>query len=186
MSSAAAVRQAIAPVMLCSLAEARDAEHTGGKAAGLARLMEHGVPVPDGVVLTRHAFESFLEPGQLGSRIDTLWRGITDGSADAARAVADDIRALVTAAPLPLAIEASLQRIARQLFPGFVAVRSSAIGEDGAVASFAGQFDTVLHVHSLAGLRDALRQCYASYWSARAIVYRRQRRLAGSGMAVVV
>jgi phosphohistidine swiveling domain-containing protein len=186
MSSAAAVRPAIAPVLLCPLAEARDAEQTGGKAAGLARLMADGVPVPDGVALTRHAFESFLEPGQLRSRIDALSPGLTDVSSDAARAVADDIRALVMAAPLPLAIEASLQRVARQLFPGFVAVRSSAIGEDGAVASFAGQFDTVLHVHSLPGLRDALRQCYASYWSARAILYRRQRALDDSGMAVVV
>jgi pyruvate,water dikinase len=184
MSPATVARESTATAMLCALAEAAD-EQAGGKAAGLARLIGLGVPVPNGVALTRHAFESFLAQGQLASRIDNLGRSATDTSDAAARAVADEIRALVMAAPLPLAIEASLQTITRQLLPGVVAVRSSAIGEDGKAASYAGQFDTVLNVGSSAGLRDALRQCYASYWSARAIAYRRRRDIDCAGMAVV-
>jgi pyruvate,water dikinase len=170
--------------MLCTLAEASD-EQAGGKAAGLARLIALGVPVPDGVALTRRAFESFLAHGQLASRIDRVGGRVTDTSVDAARVMADEIRALVMAAPLPLAIEASLQTIAQELLPGVVAVRSSAIGEDGEAASYAGQFDTVLNVCSIVGLRDALRQCYASYWSARAVAYRQRRGIDCAGMAVV-
>ena len=156
MSTAAAARDAIAPAVLCPLAGARDDHQTGGKAAGLARLIAFGVPVPDGVVLTRHSFESFIAQGQLARRIDALWGATANVHADATRGVADEIRALVMAAPLPLAIEASLQTIARRLLPGPIAVRSSAIGEDGEAASFAGQFDTVLNVRSIAGLRGAL------------------------------
>jgi pyruvate,water dikinase len=185
VSKAAAVRNAPAPVTLCALAEASEDHLAGGKAVGLARLIDVGVPVPDGVVLTRHAFELFLVQGQLASRIDAVRDSVADTSPDAVRAVANTIRALVMAAPLPLAIDASIQTIARRLLPGLVAVRSSAIGEDGSVASFAGQFDTVLHVRSVAELREALRQCYASYWSARVIAYRQQRQLDASGMAVV-
>jgi pyruvate,water dikinase len=185
MSRAAVARETpTATAMLCALAEACD-QQAGGKAAGLARLIGLGVRVPDGVALTRHAFESFLAQGRLASRLERMARSVTDTSSDAARVVADEIRALVMAAPLPLAIEASLPTIARRLLPGVVAVRSSAIGEDGEAASYAGQFDTVLNVSSVAGLRDALRRCYASYWSARAIAYRQRRGIDCAGMAVV-
>ncbi len=52
------------------------------------------------------------------------------------------------------------------------AVRSSAVAEDLADASFAGVYETVLGVDSLAGLRDAVRECWASYDDQRAKTYR--------------
>lgn len=69
-----------------------------------------------------------------------------------------------------------------------VAVRSSAEAEDLPAASFAGQYDTVLDVASPEGLLTAVRRCWASLWSDRALVYRRQAGLdpARAGMAVVV
>ncbi|HEX5216396.1 MAG TPA: PEP/pyruvate-binding domain-containing protein, partial [Vicinamibacterales bacterium] len=65
-------------------------------------------------------------------------------------------------------------------------VRSSAIGEDGATASFAGQFDSILHVGTRDELLQAIRRCWASYASPRAEFYRPARGIAAGGMAVII
>lgn len=67
-----------------------------------------------------------------------------------------------------------------------VAVRSSAIGEDGAEASFAGVQDTYLWRRGLDDVLDALRRCWASVGNAEAVAYRAERRLAETRMAVAV
>ena len=70
---------------------------------------------------------------------------------------------------------------------GCVAVRSSAIGEDGASASFAGMHATVLHVRTPAALVDAIKRVWASARSDAALAYRRRMNVAGEPrMAVVV
>ncbi|HEX6159188.1 MAG TPA: MFS transporter, partial [Thermoanaerobaculia bacterium] len=68
-----------------------------------------------------------------------------------------------------------------------VAVRSSAVGEDSAGASFAGQHATILHVTSVEALRDAIRQIHASAHDESALAYRANMGLnGGPRMAVVV
>ena len=76
----------------------------------------------------------------------------------------------------------------RELDPGPVAVRSSALGEDAASASFAGQFDTVLCVHSDDALWAAIETCRRSIRSERVQVYCQQHGIDPSqtAMAVVV
>ncbi|HTS52756.1 MAG TPA: PEP/pyruvate-binding domain-containing protein [Burkholderiales bacterium] len=70
---------------------------------------------------------------------------------------------------------------------GAVAVRSSALGEDGAEASFAGQFETVLAVEGAPAIREAVERCLTSAASARAQAYRDEMRAQTNGsMAVVV
>src|SRR5690606_23929930 len=65
-------------------------------------------------------------------------------------------------------------------------VRSSAVGEDSDADSFAGQLDSVLDVCSVEQLEQAVRRCWASFWSARALFYQqvRGRRLQGMGVIV--
>ncbi len=68
-----------------------------------------------------------------------------------------------------------------------VAVRSSAIGEDSASASFAGQHATVLGVRSRAGLLDAIRKVHASAHASAALAYRKKMGVEGTprmGIAV--
>jgi hypothetical protein len=65
-------------------------------------------------------------------------------------------------------------------------VRSSAIGEDGASASSAGQYETVLNVTSRGGLRRAIERCQDSYEDIDAAQYRRDQQISEGGMAVIV
>ena len=70
---------------------------------------------------------------------------------------------------------------------GPLAVRSSAIGEDSAAASFAGQHATVLNVHGVAAIAQAVAAVWRSAWSESALAYRRRVGAAGPvRMGVVV
>src|SRR3990170_562016 len=67
-----------------------------------------------------------------------------------------------------------------------VAVRSSAVGEDSAEASFAGQHDTFLDVQGIDGLIDAVMKCWASLGNERAVAYRKEKGVAAGAMPVLV
>jgi pyruvate,water dikinase len=70
---------------------------------------------------------------------------------------------------------------------GAVAVRSSALGEDSAEASFAGQFETVLGVEGVTSIREAVEHCLASASAARVEAYRNGMHANGDvRMAVIV
>jgi phosphoenolpyruvate synthase/pyruvate phosphate dikinase len=69
---------------------------------------------------------------------------------------------------------------------GAVVVRSSAIGEDSVGHSFAGQLDSFLNVTNEARARTRVLECWASYWSERALFYRRARGAADAGMGVII
>ena len=172
----------------CPLSDPLDERDAGGKAANLSRLIAIGVPVPEGVVLTRAAFDLFLSTADLGSRLEQLCGTLSrhDGH-DAFQMIADAARGLIFETPLPVEIDEALEAIAGPLLSnGPVIVRSSAVEEDSRTASFAGQFDSITGVGSLDELRLALRACYASYWSARVLFYRQRRRVTAGGMAVIV
>ncbi|RME23044.1 MAG: hypothetical protein D6798_14365 [Deltaproteobacteria bacterium] len=144
----------------------------GGKAAELAGLVRAGLPVPPALVLPAKALSAHLRH-----------HGLTHQ----ARAGADLSEAL-TRLPLHPALRAELRRRVPELGP-LLAVRSSGIDEDGADASFAGQYRTVLGVRPGDAVEDAIRACWASAWSARARAYRRARlrgRRAAAAMGVVI
>ena len=178
-------RDAARTTLLVDLRDAGDERRAGGKAAALARLMALGVSVPAGVVLTCEAFETFLGYSALAEAIDRELASIDDADAARLGRAAEAIRTLVMAAPMPPAIARSIADVGAIWAGAPLAVRSSAIGEDGAGASFAGQFDSVLRVDS-GSLAAAIRRCWASTWSARAVCYRRSRGLPRTVMAVLI
>ena len=170
-----------------ALAEATDEREVGGKARNLARLIALGVPVPAGMVLTRTAFDAFADDNGLTDRLERLTRALDPSEPERLRRTAEAIRTLVMTATLPATIQRELHTIAERVpVQRVVAVRSSAIGEDGAHSSFAGQFDSILGVRSEAELRHALLACWASCWSGRALFYRTARRLPFNGMGVII
>ena len=136
----------------------------GGKGANLGELTRAGVPVPPGFVLTTAAYRTYVDRSGIG---DEILASVTRDDA-AAR-----IRFLFTA-PIPEALADELRAARAELGPA-VAVRSSATAEDLADASFAGQQDTFLNVNGDDAVLDAVRRCWASLWTARAMSYRARR-----------
>ena len=135
-------------------AACRDVGIAGGKGASLASMSAAGLNVPAGFAVRAELLESSLDTGELRQ----LAR---DG--DHARA-----QALVREATLP---EAEITTAYEQL-AGLVAVRSSACAEDSEVASFAGQQDTFLNVLGAPEVCRGVRECWASFFSERALFYR--------------
>ena len=80
--------------------------------------------------------------------------------------------AFVVVGATPGDLPADLAECYAELGGGAVAVRSSALGEDSADASFAGQYDTILNVSGIEALREAIETCLASLENARALAYR--------------
>jgi pyruvate,water dikinase len=103
--------------------------------------------------------------------------------------VADRAQAIIGGTPMPAglgdAIGGAYERLGEGDAP--VAVRSSACAEDSETASFAGQQETYLHVRGAEAVLDRVRDCWASFFSERALFYRsRKGSLEDLGMAVVV
>jgi pyruvate, water dikinase len=174
---------------------AADAPRVGPKMARLGQLAAAGWRVPDGYAVTADALADWL-PAAARAELDGLL-----GALVTARAAADPgalpgisarARELVESQPLPAALEDAvaaahdrLEQRARAAAGGTrsgpalrVAVRSSAVSEDGAGASFAGQYETYLGVSGVPGVLSHIRKCWASGYSAHALEYR--RRLGGA------
>jgi phosphoenolpyruvate synthase/pyruvate phosphate dikinase len=149
----------------------------GGKGASLDRLGRMGFRIPPGFCLTTMAFRMQLEAVK-GSIADT---------AAATRMASEPLQAAV-ALPLATAVARldELTREAGSMAPQF-AVRSSALGEDGTDASYAGLHETELGV-AADGIDAAVRRCWASLWSGPAMAYRARRGLPldGGAMGIVV
>lgn len=143
----------------------------GGKAARLDQLLRLGVPVPAGYCLTVQLFDLFLDRTGLRQEITDAEPGT--------------IRAMIQARKLPADLAEIVLAAYHDLGGGAVAVRSSAVAEDAAEQSFAGQHDTVLGVSDEQALLNAVRTCWASLWSERAVAYRAPGADPGR-MAVVV
>ena len=162
-----------------------DEERFGAKSTSLGELIGNEIPVPPGFALSATAFEAFLEAGGLGQRIGERLEGLDVEDVGAVRAASAEVADLLRGEALPDAIGAELdQRYAELAAAGGedeapVAVRSSALGEDSAEATFAGQQETYLWVRGTEGVRDAVRDCWASLYSPEAIAYR--RRMAAEG-----
>ena len=148
----------------------------GGKAVNLAVLKNDlKLPVPEGFVVTAGATARFLSADGLRERIrEELARLSPDNLANL-EAGSATIQQWIHAAPVPeyltAEISAAYAELETKTRPGVrIAVRSSAVGEDGD-ASFAGQYSTELNV-TRDSLIDAFKRVVASKYSPRAISYR--------------
>ena len=130
----------------------------GGKATNLGALVRAGFAVPAGVCLTTEAYRRAV-----GSALDGLFDEADTG------VLAEKARAAVLAVPIPDEVADAVRAACPE---GPVAVRSSATAEDLPDASFAGQQDTFLNVVGDDAVLDAVRRCWASLWTDRAVAYR--------------
>ncbi|MEV8637692.1 PEP/pyruvate-binding domain-containing protein [Streptosporangium sp. NPDC051023] len=139
----------------------------GGKAANLGVLTAAGLPVPPGLCVTTEAYRRVTGQAGLEDVLDAL-AVASPADVKTLNELAAKARELVLSAPVPADIADAVRRSAH----GPVAVRSSATAEDLPHASFAGQQDTYLNVVGADAVLDAVRHCWASLWTDRAVAYR--------------
>jgi len=160
-----------------------DIAQVGGKTASLGELYNElgseGVRVPNGFALTADAYRAMLDANGLRERVRAILKGVTGEDVTAVASAGAELRDLVVAAPLPPGLEAEVIAAYRELGREYspepaVAVRSSATAEDLPQASFAGQHESYLGVRGESALLVACRNCFASIFTDRAIVYRIQ------------
>jgi pyruvate,water dikinase len=144
-----------------------DLVRAGGKGANLGELVRAGFPVPGGFVVTTTAYDGFLAHNRLG---ETIARALREEQGSGA-----GIRSAFEGGAIPPEIERDILAAYRKLGEGPVAVRSSATAEDLPGAAFAGQQDTFLNVSGEQEFLDAVRGCWASLWTDRAIAYRERQ-----------
>ncbi|MEE8399788.1 MAG: PEP/pyruvate-binding domain-containing protein, partial [Desulfobacterales bacterium] len=169
-------------------AQNTDLEAVGGKGQSLAKMANAGLEVPAGFCLTTGAYRQFIEENDLQSTIIESAKpeiGELTLSFDAASKA---IQALILQPALSDAIQAEI-RAAYAALSGdnpAVAVRSSANAEDLPDMSFAGQQDTYLNVKGEDALIAAVRDCWASLWTSRAISYRHEMGVEQDAVAMAV
>lgn len=163
----------------------RELRRSGGKGANLAALTMAGLPVPEGFVVTTDAYRTFVESHALESVIERELRCLAEHP-DKIDAVSRRLRSAFEACDLPAGVRGQLAAAYIGLNEPPVAVRSSATAEDLPEASFAGQQDSVLDVVGIDDLCHAVRKCWSSLWTARAISYRERNEIGQVGLAVAV
>jgi pyruvate,water dikinase len=166
-----------------------DRPQVGGKGGSLGELERAGIAVPPGFVVKTAAFERFLAAAEVEAPVRAWVAALDPDNLTQVTALSRELRARVTAAPLPQDIASAIERAYRKLNAdrdGAVAVRSSATTEDAADASFAGLQDTYLWVRSLEQVLDKVRSCWASLYSVESVTYRRRHGFAESDVAMAV
>lgn len=166
-------------------------ERLGGKGINLLKMTQAKFPVPPGYVVTTVAYHEFVKANNIGQKIIALAKSINYADISSVEKVSAEIRKLFINSPVPDLIAKEIKDAyarLKQLGSDRVAVRSSATAEDLAEASFAGQQDTYLNIRGDEGLLNAVRSCWGSLWTARAVSYRAKQGISmdGLGLAVVV
>jgi rifampicin phosphotransferase len=155
----------------------------GGKALNLGLMSAGKLPVPAGFCVTTDAYRLVVQQ-RLDDLMDRL-AGTTDVAGIAA--AAEESRQRVLALAMPAELRTAISDHYNALGDDdAVAVRSSATAEDLAYASFAGQQDTYLNVVGSAALLEAVRRCWASLWTDRAVSYRNANGIDHRGVALAV
>ena len=159
-----------------------DVDWVGGKNASLGEMIQHlsplGINIPDGFVITVNAYHQFIKTNELDKFIQEKLSEIDFENIESLRRVGLQIRSTIRNARFPHELSGEIIHAYHKLSEQYkqadtdVAVRSSATAEDLPDASFAGQQETYLNVRGPAALIDAVRNCFASLFTDRAISYR--------------
>lgn len=152
----------------------------GGKAANLGEIHNAGFPVPNGFVVTSHAYYSFIKDNNLAKKIEHFLNTANFDRPEMLLEISTNIKKEIIngemSKELISNIRSSYKKLGGLLSDALVAVRSSATAEDLPDASFAGQQETFLNVSGDAVLIHKIKECWASLFDARAIFYRHQNK----------
>ncbi|MBU3706196.1 MAG: phosphoenolpyruvate synthase [Mycobacterium sp.] len=167
-----------------------DAEEAGGKGANMGEMVKAQLPVPPGFVVLRDSYLASISAGGVADELNAAHREAMLHSLDGASfdEMCARMKALVFKAGMADDVRDRIVSSYRAMGPDcYVAVRSSATGEDGADASFAGMNETYTNIRGEHDLIEAVQNCWASLFGPRVVAYRASRGFsADPAMAVVV
>jgi pyruvate,water dikinase len=159
-----------------------DISLVGGKNASLGEMIsnleELGIRVPSGFAVTTDAYHDFIKYNSLDEKIRGLVSGLVEGDVAQLKQVGLEVRQLIRNGEFPEELRSEIRARYKSLSDEYgvdmvdVAVRSSATAEDLPDASFAGQQETYLNVRGSESILEAVRNCFASLFTDRAISYR--------------
>lgn len=156
-----------------------DVSEVGGKNASLGEILSSlsskGIAVPDGFATTSFAFEEFLTHNSLQLPLQELMKQLDRNDYSNLKETGAKARNLLLSAELPPQLQQEILRACKELCGDNhfeLAVRSSATAEDLPQASFAGQHESFLNIKGEVALLDAVKKCFASLYTDRAIKYR--------------
>ncbi|PIU72530.1 phosphoenolpyruvate synthase [Candidatus Woesearchaeota archaeon CG06_land_8_20_14_3_00_33_13] len=160
----------------------------GGKGANLGEMYNLGMPVPPGFMVNADAYKEFIERANIKEKITQILSGLNVENNEELQNKANEVQKLIIATEIPDDIKEEIidayesmgitdkpvnaAELVKKGEDEFVAVRSSATAEDLPEASFAGQQATFLNIKGSGDVVKAVRACWASLFTARAIYYR--------------
>jgi len=153
----------------------------GGKGANLGEMTKAGFPVPNGFAVTTIAYDAFLKHNNIVNTINDFLKQVDVNDPEQLNSASKKIQKIVGEGEIPNDVAVDIVRYYKKLGGAFssalVAVRSSATAEDLPGMSFAGQQATFLNIKGQNNLLMAVRDCWASLFTARAIFYRDQNKI---------
>ncbi|PJA47279.1 hypothetical protein CO172_02320 [Candidatus Uhrbacteria bacterium CG_4_9_14_3_um_filter_36_7] len=162
-----------------------DTNLAGGKGASLGEMTQAGIVVPPGFVVIAPTFDQFLKETNLVQEVEIQLDQVNYDDINSVEHVSSTIRDLICNACLPKNIEEEIMNSFKELGSEFVAVRSSATAEDSSTASWAGELESFLNTTEKTIL-DNVKNCWASLFTPRAVVYRNEKGMRKSYVSVAV
>ncbi|WP_127716969.1 phosphoenolpyruvate synthase [Halobacteriovorax sp. HLS] len=147
-------------------------KYAGGKGLNLYHLSKAGFNVPRFQILSSSVFRKFIDENGVQEKIDDI---VSQNKSP--KEIHEAISKLIVDAQLSQEVITLAKKAYKDLDCKLIAIRSSAIGEDSAEFSFAGQLSSYLYIQTEAKAIEALKQCWASAYSERGISYRLQNKL---------
>jgi len=172
----------------------KDVKLAGGKGASLGEMTKAKLPVPPGYVVLATTFDSFLDEtpppggpaqGDLNVYIEAELNKVNYQDINSIDRASNIIHDMILDSKMPKPIEESVMKEFKKLKSRWVAVRSSATAEDSKIASWAGELDTFLYIDEK-NLTSAVKKCWASLFTPRAIFYRFEKKLVKTKVSVAV
>jgi pyruvate,water dikinase len=164
----------------------------GGKCASLGELIHAELDVPPGFAVTTSAHRLFLDRNDLRRREGELLESLDYEDMRALQTAGEALRALVEETELPQEVVASVRASYAELAArtgsdrAAVAVRSSAVAEDLATASFAGQLQTFLWIEGEDAVVEHVRRCWSGFFTPEALAYRKRLEIPEDGALMSV
>jgi pyruvate,water dikinase len=162
----------------------------GGKGWNLGRLARYGFRVPKGGVLTTQAYEEFIEQNKLQDLIENISKSLNAGNRDEAEFKGSLVqlreRIIVSTIPQQIVDDLTIKLSNQGILERPLAVRSSASAEDSMNMSFAGIHESFLNILGIENILAAIKECYTSLWTPRAVAYRQKMDIKDSEMSQAV